>query len=409
MDAENPALCRRFSPTGANLVIRPRPPETAVYRRSLAHNWRTRRLDIRMQVTKDPSTNLRGSPRGWWSRRLFGLGPFALVAVLAAALPGGGIARADPVQHIWVHYDYMVAADGRSDAPDPAAIQLVVEAFAAHGIQLHIDPQHSAIPETEFVIFKGEGFGYADCGVGQPVEFSDLKAQYFHPTSDHPWHYAIFGYNGGTCASGIADLPGDDFFISMSDLPILDQFPRDRRLDFEGGRFMHELGHNLNLRHGGDEDLPNGKPNYLSVMNYSYQNGIPYAASPGSTTVLGYRLDYSEQTLPPLDENNLNESLGIQDPGSTDIVKYFFPPPPDEVDCFFSLYGWGRPALGPASGPIDWNQDGVTTETNLAQSINGDGGCEPLGLLTGFNDWAEVHQYLADQDKHPKNPGPPQS
>ena len=33
---------------------------------------------------------------------------------------------------------------------------------------------------------------------------------------------------------------------------------------------MHELGHNLGLRHGGD-DLPNFKPNYLSVMNYSFQ------------------------------------------------------------------------------------------------------------------------------------------
>ena len=27
-------------------------------------------------------------------------------------------------------------------------------------------------------------------------------------------------------------------------------------------------------------------------------------------------------------------------------------------------------------------------------------------VLTGFDHWAEVHQYLADQDKHPKNPGP---
>jgi hypothetical protein len=314
------------------------------------------------------------------------------------------------MQHIWLHYDYMVASD-HSDAPDPAAIHLVVDAFAAHGIQLHIDPQHTAIPEIQYVGFKDVWFGYGDCpGVGPPTDFSDLKAEYFHPTSDHEWHYAIFGYNGGFCSTGIADLPGDDFFISMSDLPILDQFPRDRRLDFEGGRFMHELGHNLNLWHGGDQyDNINGKPNYLSVMNYSYQNGVPYAASSGSTTVVGWRLDYSEQVLPPLDENNLSEPLGIQDSGSTDIVKFFTPPRPDGVDCFFSEFGWGRPGLGPASGPIDWNQDGVTTETNFAQSINGDGGCEPLRPLTGFDDWAEVHQYLADQDKHPKNPGPPQS
>ena len=33
---------------------------------------------------------------------------------------------------------------------------------------------------------------------------------------------------------------------------------------------MHELGHNLGLRHGGDDNV-HRKPNYLSVMNYSFQ------------------------------------------------------------------------------------------------------------------------------------------
>jgi hypothetical protein len=173
-------------------------------------------------------------------------------------------------------------------------------------------------------------------------------------------------------------------------------------LAFEGGSFMHELGHNLGLHHGGDEDV-NAKPNYLSVMNYHYESGIPYAATPGSTVQVGLRLDYSEQALPPLDESNLDEPLGIQDPGSTDIVRYFTTTP-DPSTCFVSLYGWGRPGIGPASGPIDWNQNGETTETGLTQLINGDA-CDPPGLLTGFDDWAEVHEYLATSDKHPKHPG----
>ena len=48
----------------------------------------------------------------------------------------------------------------------------------------------------------------------------------------------------------------------------------------EAAIFMHELGHNFGLRHGGwpgclgSED--NLKPNYLSVMNYDfYAIGIP--------------------------------------------------------------------------------------------------------------------------------------
>lgn len=321
------------------------------------------------------------------------------ITIAAGLLVSAHASTADPMQHVWVHYDYMVAADGRSDAPDPAAVQLVVDAFASHGIQLHIDPQHTAIPETEFVIFKGEEFGYADCGFGPPVEFSDLKAEYFHPTSDHEWHYAIFGYHGGFCSSGIADLPGDDFFVSIGpNLPFLDQVPRDRRLAWEGGTFMHELGHNLNLQHGGDSYI-NHKPNYLSVMNYSYQTGIPYAATPGSTAQIGLRLDYSEQALPTLDENNLNEPLGIQDWGSTDIVRFYSGTTDDPILCVTGV----RPGIGPASGPIDWNLNGVATDTNVSTDINDDGNCDtPPIPLTGFDDWTEVHQYLADQDKHPK-------
>jgi hypothetical protein len=34
--------------------------------------------------------------------------------------------------------------------------------------------------------------------------------------------------------------------------------------------FMHELGHALGLKHGGQDDV-NDKPNHFSVMNYWYQ------------------------------------------------------------------------------------------------------------------------------------------
>mgnify|MGYP001769098295 CR=1 FL=1 len=47
----------------------------------------------------------------------------------------------------------------------------------------------------------------------------------------------------------------------------------------QGGTLMHELGHTLGLRHGGNVET-NDKPNYLSVMNYSFQRCI-VPASPG--------------------------------------------------------------------------------------------------------------------------------
>ena len=53
---------------------------------------------------------------------------------------------------------------------------------------------------------------------------------------------------------------------------------------------MHELGHTLNLRHGGFED-DNCKPNYISVMNYDNQDGINRWADKESWTThhLGLR------------------------------------------------------------------------------------------------------------------------
>jgi hypothetical protein len=50
---------------------------------------------------------------------------------------------------------------------------------------------------------------------------------------------------------------------------------------------MHELGHNLNLKHGGNEHLPNFKPNYESIMNYMFQ-------TIGLRGILGHENDHSD-------------------------------------------------------------------------------------------------------------------
>ncbi len=71
----------------------------------------------------------------------------------------------------------------------------------------------------------------------------------------------------------------------------------------QAGSLMHELGHNLNLRHGGEDEV-NNKPNYLSVMNYWFQtDGIASASS----QILGFapRIDYSRAVLFPLRERSL--------------------------------------------------------------------------------------------------------
>ena len=63
--------------------------------------------------------------------------------------------------------------------------------------------------------------------------------------------------------------------------------PRARR-SVEAALLMHELGHNLGLFHGG-ADSTTCKPNYLSVMNYSFAQRNLDPTRP---------LDYSRASLP---------------------------------------------------------------------------------------------------------------
>jgi hypothetical protein len=369
----------------------------------------------------------------WRLRRSFVdvvlLGACVSVALLVGPRP----ARADPVQHVWVHYDYMVG-DGVSFAPDPAGIQIVVDSFKRHGVILHIDPQHTAIPLRGVIVFDAPGNRFYSfdpaCTGPDAVGFSALKAQYFHPTSDHPWHYVIFGkyvqvasfgnllnclanhdfpgfaYQVGN--TGYSELPGYDFVVTAG------QFYDNADLqgcfgDFQTGAllpcwpvpdygwatmFMHELGHNLGLAHGGYQTpcslagfcTDNYKPNYVSIMNYAYSTGAIPIETTSTTTGSGYsyRVDYSDETLPPLNERNLDETAGIGPTRHpTDIIYWC---------CQYNGF-----AL--AGGPIDWNTNGTATDTGVAADLNQDGS---LGVLKGFNDWDEVHQYLADEDTHPK-------
>jgi hypothetical protein len=100
--------------------------------------------------------------------------------------------------------------------------------------------------------------------------------------------------------SGIGDFLGADHQVSLG----LWDFATGTTFT-QASTFMHELGHGLGLRHGGITGEPNCKPNYQSVMNYLFQIR-------GLINNLGVaEIGYSNQILKALNENNLNESLGL--------------------------------------------------------------------------------------------------
>ncbi len=159
--------------------------------------------------------------------------------------------------------------------------------------------------------------------------------------------------------ANVADLDGD----GLDDRTV-------GTIQQQAGTLMHEFGHNLNLQHGGNNGT-NFKPNYLSIMNYSFQMpGIP-PTDPDGTGPLSGRLDYSPDDLADLNENALNEPAGIGD--GTD-------------NTLFTCPGGGAGA-GVGNGAIDWNCDGDRTDASVSVDTNADGA---INVLTGFDDWADL-------------------
>lgn len=263
------------------------------------------------------------------------------------------------------HKDLFLEIDWMQDQihshrPRDWTVNTVTDAFAnapvsnpdgSDGIAFHIDRSnnvaHQPVPLGGWLI---GGYDWSD--------FEAIKANNFDRDRRFVYRYVVFVHSMpfhpilGFAPSGIAELPGNDFIVALGDSP---------GQVSEAGTLMHELGHTLNLRHGGGDDV-NYKPNYLSIMNYHFQHiGIPPTN----------RIDYSRIALPSLDESTLNEKLGILD-GADNTIYYLLP---------------GVTTVGFGLGPIDWDND-LIIETSVQADINGNG--QDDDVLTGYNDWANV-------------------
>ncbi len=223
--------------------------------------------------------------------------------------------RKDVIVESDVMVDTSGDADDHSHRPSQQAIDDVVDAFAAIDIPGVVDcpyPGEDAgdgirLTVTEQAIDM-ETLAHDDL-LRLPQEFDALKADHFDAAAaDRFVHYAIwaheFSTGSGRQSGGRADAGVDDqdFVMALSD-PTSQGSPA-----VQASTFMHELGHTIGLRHGGFENL-NCKPNYLSVMNYSY----PFGPVDSTGTA---QLEFSDSDLPDLLETALDETVGIQDPES---------------------------------------------------------------------------------------------
>ncbi|MEV4187753.1 hypothetical protein AB0J28_40620 [Streptosporangium canum] len=303
-----------------------------------------------------------------------------------------GIPRADGTVDTWlpdhganpcrdtiaVEIDWLLdTGSGLGDRPDQAAIDEAIAMFAnaprqaeatcpygfprERGVQLlvHLDqqiPVSRAQREQPLAIAVG----------GQPQPFDSFRAAHFSPARSGLFFYNLWGYRTNNTNMGGWCCFGRDFVVTLGAL-------RERPVRMQSGTFVHELGHALGLGHGG-ADRVNYKPNYLSVMNYTYSAvGLPdHSAWQARMADLGdatdgsillrtldevSRLDYSDDKLPSLVRTRLDEG---EDLGT---------------DRHTMAAWWNNKGilhLGDASTPLDWDTDGEEDEQAVAVDVNGE-------------------------------------
>lgn len=260
---------------------------------------------------------------------------------------------------------------GYSGAFDPGvlprreALERIEQVYRAHGLHVHFDSGalfHPAagLSPSDFDLGGGNQAPWACTitlsNVPGATSLYRVKAAHNDLRRRLSFHYALFAgaladvtcANAGQGGSGNAELGGNDLVVALGrlNLTLTPQQNLNRTINFQSSTLMHELGHNLGLRHGGFEDA-NYKPNYLSIMNYYYQfDGLPvlgmnegdryfreyvlYGAcsgAPGITSSAGlnrnrfsapslFALDYSDGSSVALDETSLVEANGFGRPGS---------------------------------------------------------------------------------------------
>jgi len=289
---------------------------------------------------------------------------------------------ADP-QHkdIFIELDFMVGQQPQFDS-----IENVISSFGnapvsnpdgVEGINLHVewnlhadDPTFPASALMTAVIddpipFQAEQnitemYSTRDAFFGSKDQRLDPNSANILEAKKLAVHYSLFIHNrAGTTSSGLGEIHGNDFFVSLGSFT-----GGVGNHDEQAGTFMHELGHNLGLRHGGNiNEVPsiNFKPNYLSVMSYSFQFDDLVSSRP---------FDYSTEKLLTLDEDNLDESIGI--PATSTLT---------------TIYGPSPPTLVSIGGPINWDKDTDPNEI-VAKDINQIGTSSGFGtILEGHDDW----------------------
>ncbi len=324
-------------------------------------------------------------------------------------LPGYGTTPHQ--KDLFIEMDWMEDAS-HSHKPHPWTVQTAINLFMCYGIRLHVDAGSigggNAVPHTQNM---GEGEDKLNYLLTTKLANCD-------PARFGIFRYALYGHGWG-------QYFGTGNMTLRSDPPNTENNYDEPY--FQARQLIHEIGHSLALGHGGQSHTEmseaysldrqcylerndvaswintNYKPNYLSIMNYLYEgkNGLKARTSGGDDImILGF--SQNPDGMNDLDENHLNESAGFEYPLSWGMytwrrqgetlhkVNDWF----EGTYYMLDVKEWAVDAKGfyepntsewiLADGrPIDWDQDGNASETDVSADINMNGG---MSRLTSAND-----------------------
>ncbi|AFS83504.1 LamG-like jellyroll fold domain-containing protein [Candidatus Nitrosopumilus sediminis] len=220
--------------------------------------------------------------------------------------------------------------------------------------------------------------------VGSPktsTTLLDAKAQ--------AYRYVMFVHSIGG-SSGQAELRGNDAIVALGDGfsdSVVGHEGSIGSQSEQSGTLMHEIGHMLNLQHGGPRYLLSD-PN--TTLNTAAQNCVPIQDS-----IMGYtgqfstykgtdwNLDFASESGVTLNENTLTPGVTLTQTGN--IV---WATPSTDLQTFLK---------GPADGTsLDWNGDGVidVSDTSASYDLNdyGISGCKasPGTVFEAHDEWSNL-------------------
>jgi hypothetical protein len=281
---------------------------------------------------------------------------------------------------IYVEVDHMLNRDF-----DATAVAKVVARFASRNVALHVDVDTSeASISTQ---------GWAD-PIGS--DYSAFRDAHFGTSAEHhtgilaakrlAYHYCVFADSVANHRTGDGEMYGNDMVVTlgvMRDTLFAHHTAADSMLywDNAAGTFMHELGHNLGLDDGGVDTVIH-KPNYFSVMNYTWQTPMAETRSYWED----HFPDYSGTQLDSLHESHLDDKVPIGGPAGL-IVP---------IGPAMNVGGrWKHRWVSASGNFVDWNNNWRkdfcdTCDVNRFEAGAVLGPATPNDVLKGWNDWGHL-------------------